>query len=211
MLAIVIGLAPVAVFGVAALWARARSSRIAVLDLTALAPGGKRSKRTRAIDAVVLHQMSFSRGNDPRRYLKVTAHFIIVPDGTIAQLHPMSARLSASDGFNGRSVAIEFAGNLRSVKGGWYRPEDYGRDVLTAAQVLAGRGLLRQLRSAGIRHVYAHRQSSPKRGNDPGPEIWSTVGQWGVDVLGLDDGGEGYAIEAGTPIPDTWRSFTLTT
>ncbi|EDM77955.1 N-acetylmuramoyl-L-alanine amidase, family 2 [Plesiocystis pacifica SIR-1] len=210
MSALIIGLAPVAVFGVAALWVHARSNRVEIVDLTALAAASKRGKRSRTVDAVVLHQMSFSRGDDLHRYLKVTAHFIIVPNGTIGQLHPMSARLSASDGFNSRSVAIEFAGNLRSVDGGWYRPEDYGRDVLTAAQVLAGRGLLRQLRAAGIRHVYAHRQSSPKRGNDPGPEIWSSVGQWGVDVLGLDDGGDGYAIAAGKPIPDTWRSSTLT-
>ncbi|WP_086001705.1 N-acetylmuramoyl-L-alanine amidase [Plesiocystis pacifica] len=206
MSALVIGLAPVAVFGVAALWAHARSSRIQIVDLTAQAPASKRSKRTREVDAVVLHQMSFSRGNDLQRYLKVTAHFIIVPDGTIAQLHPISARLSASDGFNGRSVAIEFAGNLRSIKGGWYRPDDYGRDVLTAAQIMTGRKLLRQLRSAGVHHVFAHRQSSSKRGNDPGPEIWSSVGQWAVETLGFYDGGESYAIADGRPIPKSWRT-----
>lgn len=51
------------------------------------------------------------------RKAQVTAHFVIFPDGRVAQLHPTSARLLASHGFNERSVAIEFAGNLRSTNG----------------------------------------------------------------------------------------------
>lgn len=153
--------------------------------------------------------MSLSRGNDPSRYVRVTAHFVVLPDGTVAQLHPLGDRLLASHGFNERSVSIEFAGNLQSTNGKWWRPETYGRDTLTAAQIDSGRRLLRLLAGLGIRHVFGHRQSAAERSNDPGPEIWSAVAQWGVDHLGLDDGGPDYAIESGRPIPEEWRTFSL--
>lgn len=136
---------------------------------------------------------------------------MIAPDGGVAQLHPISARLSASNGFNGRSVAIEFAGNLRAVNGNWWSPETHGRDTLTEAQTLAGRKLLKMLNwRAGIRYVFAHRQSWHDKGNDPGPEIGSTVGQWALGRLGMSDGGpstrSGQASQSpasGEPTPST--------
>jgi N-acetyl-anhydromuramyl-L-alanine amidase AmpD len=206
MLAVVIGSAPVVALGLLAWWARARSSTLEIVNLCAEAPASKRSKRTALPDAVVLHQMALSRGDDLRRYKKVTAHFVIAPNGAVAQLHPLSARLSASHGFNGRSVAIEFAGNLQSADGRWWRPEDYGRNYLTPAQVETGRRLLRLLSKLGMRFVFGHRQSYADRGNDPGPEIWSQVGQWAIEQLGMSDGGPGYFIDSGHPIPDSWRS-----
>ncbi|PRP97678.1 N-acetylmuramoyl-L-alanine amidase [Enhygromyxa salina] len=209
MLAVALGFSPVVAFGLVAWWAHARETKLEIVNMLDVAPATKRSKRTRAVDAVVLHQMSFQRGNDLDRYRKVTAHFVIAPDGSVGQLHPMSARLVAPKGFNGRSVAIEFAGNLRAANGNWWSPETHGRDSLTAAQVESGRKLLRLLRSAGVRYVFAHRQSDYDKGNDPGPEIWSTVGQWGIEKLGLSDGGAQYAVDSGRPIPESWRTFDV--
>jgi hypothetical protein len=206
MLAVALGLAPVAAFGLVAWWARARAMKLEIVDMCGQAPASKRSPRNEPVNAVVLHQMGLSRGNDLQRYRQVTAHFVIPPDGRVAQLHPTSSRLSASHGFNGRSVAIEFAGNLRSTNGQWWKPETYGRDTLTAAQVESGRKLLRALESQGVRFVFAHRQSYSQRGNDPGPEIWASVGQWAIDTLGMSDGGPGYVEGTGQPIPDEWRT-----
>jgi hypothetical protein len=207
MMAVVIGGAPMVALGLFAWWARARPSKLEIVNLCAEAPASKRSKRTAPIDAVVLHQMSLSRGDDLLRYKKVTAHFVIAPNGAVAQLHPLSARLSASHGFNGRSVSIEFAGNLQSVDGHWWRPDDYGRNYLTPAQVEAGRRLLKLLRTLGVRFVFAHRQSYAERQNDPGPEIWSRVGEWAIAELAMSDGGPGYFIDTGHPIPEEWRSY----
>jgi len=162
-----------------------RGSRLRVLDLTGEAPKSKRHLRAGTIDAVVLHQTGFTRGLDPQRYLKVTAHFVVLADGTVLQLHPMSARLNASDGFNGRSVAIEFVGNFKSVNGKWWKPSEYGADEVTFEQIEAGRELLRRLGRSGVRFVFAHRQSSASRGNDPGPDLWAGVGQWAVERLVL--------------------------
>ncbi|PRP98543.1 peptidoglycan recognition protein family protein [Enhygromyxa salina] len=209
MLAFAVGLSPVLAFGVAAWWAHARSTRLEIVNLCAAAPASKRSSRQQPVDAVVLHQMAFSRGNDLLCYRKVTAHFVITPNGSVAQLHPLSARLSSSHGFNSRSVAIEFAGNLRSANGNWWRPESYGRDTLTTEQIEAGRKLLALLERQGIRFVLGHRQSDADRGNDPGPEIWSSVAQWGIEKLKLSDGGPEFAIDTGRPIPDSWRSFDI--
>jgi hypothetical protein len=58
-----------------------------------------------------------------------------------------------------------------------------------------------------LTHVLAHRQSSATRENDPGPDIWSQVGQWAVDTLGLKDGGPGFKIGSGNPIPEAWRKW----
>ncbi|NVB40302.1 hypothetical protein G6O69_37195 [Pseudenhygromyxa sp. WMMC2535] len=71
--------------------------------------------------------------------------------------------------------------------------------------VLLGGRRLRALRKAGVGYVFAHRQSSSRRGNDPEPEIWHAVGQWAVTALGMSDGGPGYAVGTGAPIPDAWR------
>jgi hypothetical protein len=207
VLSIVLGMSPIVTLGAVAWWAQTRGGgRLEIVNMVGEAPVSKRSRRTKPVDAVVLHQMGLSRGNDVRRYLQVTAHFVILPNGRVVQLHPMSAQLIASHDFNYRSVAIEFAGNLRSTRGQWWSPETHGRDTLTAAQAESGRKLLRELGKQGVRFVYGHRQSFIQRGNDPGPEIWASVGQWAIDTLGMSDGGPGYFVGSGKPIPDEWRT-----
>jgi hypothetical protein len=178
-------------------------------DRTAITPREKRKNLRRGqVYALVLHQMAFSRGNDVKKYDKVTAHFIITPDGKIAQLHPISAYLYASNGFNKHSVAVEFAGNFPNTRGRCWKPERFGCHRLTLAQIDAGRYLVQYLiHKIGLTHILAHRQSSGTRENDPGPDIWYHVGQWAVDNLGLRDGGTGFKIDNGKPIPDSWRTW----
>lgn len=183
-----------------------------IVDLTAQSdrsvPKGTRDPRS--VYALVLHQMAccFRRRDPLRSYLRIKAHFAILPEGQILQLHPVSALIWASHGFNSCSVAVEFAGNFPSTRGRWWKGEKYGRNQVTPAQIEAGRCLVRHLiRTMGLRVVIAHRQSSNMRGNDPGPDIWYHVGQWAVDTLGLSDGGPGFKIGTGSPIPDEWRTW----
>jgi hypothetical protein len=184
-------------------------------DRTAFSPTGKRvaTRDPKSVYALVLHQMAFSRGNDPKRYDTVTAHFAILPDGKIIQLHPISAYLNASNGFNAKSVAVEFAGNFPNTQGKCWEAKKYGCHKVTQAQIESGRRLIKHLiRTIGLTHVLAHRQSSGSRENDPGPDIWYNVGQWAVDNLGLKDGGPGFWIKSkvgadGKPIPDEWRTW----
>src|SRR5687767_6871541 len=104
---------------------------------------GVRDKKK--IYALVLHQTAFSRGSDPTRYDNIPVHFVIVPDGRVVQLHPITAHLWASNGFNARSVAVEFVGNFPNTRGKCWKPETYGCHKLTKAQVAAGRALVEYL------------------------------------------------------------------
>jgi hypothetical protein len=113
--------------------------------------------------------------------------------------------LHASNGFNSRSVAVEFVGNFPNERDRWWRPGRFGRHKLTPAQARGGRTLVTYLRrTLRITHIFAHRQSNRRHSNCCGPQVWYNVGQWAVG-RGLNDGGSGYAISGGLPIPDAWR------
>lgn len=181
-----------------------------IQDRTGSTPREKRKavRNMSKVYALVLHQMAFSRGSNNTRYDSVTAHFAILPDGQILQLHPLSALLWSSNGFNTGSVAVEFAGNFPNTKGKCWRPETYGCHRLTAEQIAAGRHLVDHLiREMGLTHILAHRQSSGTRENDPGPDIWYHVGQWAIENRRLKDGGAGFKVGSGNPIPDAWRTW----
>ena len=181
-----------------------------IIDRTAFAPKSKRI-RDRDIDSVyalVLHQTGFSRGNDPESYDKVTAHFVILPNGTITQNHPVTSYLYSSNGFNKGSVAVEFAGNFPSTRNRYYNPNKFGRNTLAKAQIDAGLYLVGYLvKEIQLTHILAHRQSSSSRGNCPGPDVWRQVGQRSIQILGLKDGGPNFFVGSGQAIPDSWRTW----
>jgi len=183
-----------------------------IIDLTARSDKSKRKGRRdpSTVYALVLHQMAccFNPKKPLERFLTITAHFVTTNDGRVLQLHPTSALLWASNGFNARSVAVEFAGNFPNSRGTWWKGDEYGRNRVTQAQINGGRYLVRYLmRTMGLTHILAHRQSSGTRENDPGPDIWYHIGQWGVDTLGLRDGGPGFKIGTGNAIPNEWRTW----
>jgi len=183
-----------------------------IIDLTARADKSQRKGKRdpRKVYALVLHQMAccFNPRNPLERFLTIGSHFAIANDGRILQLHPISALVWASNGFNASSVAVEFAGNFPNAKGTWWKGDEYGRSRFPQAQVNGGHHLVRYLmRTIGLTHILAHRQSSGTRENDPGPDVWYHVGQWAVDTLGLRDGGPGFKIGTGNPIPNAWRTW----
>jgi hypothetical protein len=79
-----------------------------ILDRTAKTPTHYRSRNrpSAQIDTVVLHQTSFNRGSIPDNYLSVHAHFVVLPDGSIVQLHPIEAYLVASSAFNEDAISV---------------------------------------------------------------------------------------------------------
>jgi outer membrane protein OmpA-like peptidoglycan-associated protein len=183
-----------------------------IQDRTGLTPRDIRKavRDMRKVYALVLHQMAFSRGNNNARYDTATAHFAILPDGQILQLHPLNALLWASNGFNSGSVAVEFVGNFPNTKGKCWSPKKFGCHRVTPEQIEAGRYLVDHLiATMALTHILAHRQSSATRENDPGPDIWYHVGQWAIENRGLKDGGLGFKVGGGNPIPDAWRNWGL--
>jgi hypothetical protein len=170
----------------------------------------KTPRKLDAVDAVVLHSMGFEWSQyGIGIYDKVDAHFVVLRSGKAVHLHDISVYLNASAGFNRRGIAIEFEGNPISDRGVAFEEAKFGRHAPTLSQIFAGRGLVQTLKEQHkISFVFAHRQSEGKggvRGNCPGPEIWYNVGEWAKSQLGLSDGGPGFAIQGGTPIPQTWR------
>jgi len=177
----------------------------------------KPSRKTQEIDAVVLHHMAFDRGNNTDSYLKVVSHYIILRDGTIGQLWDHNVVLNASNGFNSRGIAIEFAGNFPNDKGRWWYSKSSGpvsrsnnEHRPTIAQISAGQFLLQHLKRSvpGIKYVFAHRQSSDSRTNDPGPDIWFSVAEWAINQAGYDPQSREIIIAGkGEKIPDNWRRW----
>jgi Putative peptidoglycan binding domain/N-acetylmuramoyl-L-alanine amidase len=199
-----------------------------IIDLTGQAVKSQRKgmRDPKKVDTLVLHQMACCfKVKDPlKRFLNHFApHFAILPDGRILQLHPILALTWASNGFNANSVAVEFAGNFPNTRGKWWldqkelkkltraQAQAYvkaNQNQVTAEQIEAGRYLVRYLIGAmGLKKIVAHRQSSNMRENDPGPDIWYHVGQWAIDNLRLSDGGPGYKVGTGNPIPEVWRKW----
>ena len=162
--------------------------------------------------ALVLHQTGFSRGSDPGSYDRVTAHYVLLPDGSVVWLHDHTTRLPAAGGLNEGGVSVEVVGNFpsraRSTEpAAFWNPERNGMDQLSAEQVAGGRALVTELRRQGwLTHILAHRQGGPNRQNDPGPDIWREIGAWAVREYGLQWGGEGFAVNGGQPIPSHWWS-----
>jgi hypothetical protein len=210
-----------------------------IIDLTARATKKwKHMRKPSQVDTLVLHQMACCyQVKDPlTRFLNIAPHFAILPDGRILQIHPLLLWTGASNGFNDRSVAVEFAGNFPNYKGKWWQDRKEmaairerlrkrgvsepkinahlqayvkaNENQVTPQQIESGRYLVRYLiQKMGLKKIVAHRQSSITRENDPGPDIWSQVGQWATQNLGLSDGGPGYKIGKGFAIPDLWRTW----
>lgn len=175
----------------------------------------KRSPRKQEkIDSIVLHHMAYNIGNDVKLYIKVGAHYIVTADGQIAQLYDDLDFLNASNGFNKRCIAIEFAGNFPDHRYHWWKSSKPpirpipDRCYLTPAQIRAGRCLLATLKAGlpGIKYLYAHRQSSESRPNDPGPDVWFNIGEWALAKLNLTDQQPTTHIGTGRPIPSDWRT-----
>ncbi len=160
--------------------------------------------------ALVLHQMGCCRSRKEGGYDGIATHYAILADGRILHLQPIETYMHASNKFNSGSVAVEFAGNFPGTRGKCWKPEKHGCHQLTQAQLDSGRYLVEHLlREPGMKltHILAHRQSSGLRPIDPGPDIWYHVGQWAIDKYGLKDGGPGFKIGSGRPIPDEWRTW----
>ena len=105
-----------------------------IIDLTAKSDKSLRkgARDLKKVKQLVLHQMAccFKPADPLKRFLTINAHFAITSDGRILQLHPIEQLLWASNGFNGSSVAVEFAGNFptrRAIGGKAPRMVETGR------------------------------------------------------------------------------------
>src|SRR5262249_45286807 len=94
-----------------------------------------RNRMSARIDTFVLHHTSFNRGTIPGNYLTVQAHFVVLPDGTIVQLHPIDTYLVASSAFNEDAISVEIVGNFPDERGQYWNPQENGRSILSPQQI----------------------------------------------------------------------------
>lgn len=137
--------------------------------------GATRRSRSR-INAIVLHQMGFSRNSAANSFDRVIAHFAILLDGTVLHLRDYEAVLN--DAYGGHGVELEFEGDFPS----------HGTMLPTGAQVLAGRELVSKIVSdlGTIRGIYAHRHFNPHgRAYCPGPHIWKNIAEYAANTFSL--------------------------
>lgn len=144
------------------------------------------------IDAIVLHQMGFSRGSTEDAFDRVIAHFCILLNGTVLQLRDYGDILN--DAYGGRGVELEFEGDL----------VPHGTMVPPAVQINAGRELISSIiRDLGtVRGIYAHIQFNPRgRPYCCGPHIWKNIGEWASNRFSLNT----LPRRATGEIPSEWR------
>lgn len=170
-----------------------------------------------SVTGICLHQTACNMGENPPRYDAIGAHFVVTRLGKILHMHDMDRLIVHGNGFNTRTVGIEFDGLYAGVQGDpktvWDDPEtsrhEVGQDVTDQA-VSAGQQLLRWIcaevrrRGGKVSVLVAHRQASENRRNDPGSEIWQRVALPMHEQLVLTDGGSGFKIGSGYPIPEAW-------
>ena len=166
---------------------------------------------------ITLHQTACRLGLRPDRWKTVGAHFGVMRNGAVVQMHKIPSIVAHGQGWNTRCVGIEVDGLYRGLESDpntvWDDPSTPFRekaDRLDPVVAEATRALIRYICSevernhGAIRALVAHRQSRATRENDPGESIWRQVALPIHAELGLTDGGIGFTLGGGKPIPEDW-------
>lgn len=169
------------------------------------------------VSGITLHQTACILGERPGRWNTVSAHLGVMRSGASVWMHDFNRIVWHAQGFNRRCAGIEIDGNYEGVEGDpstlWDNPGTAARDkatLLTIESIETTKQLIRWICSVVAVHggqvkaLVAHRQSSATRRNDPGSGIWSRIALPMHDELGLSDGGDGFRIGQGYPIPAAW-------
>jgi len=176
--------------------------------------GGRRSWTQ--ITGVTLHQTACVLGEKPQRWATVVAHLGITRAGQVIWMHDFEKIVWHGNGFNGRTIGIEMDGTYAGVEGDdhtFWRPKDEPArkaQTPTSDLVEAAKATVRWICQEVARHgghivqLVAHRQSSNQRDSDPGSVLWQQVAMPLHAELGLNDGGPGYTVGNGYPIPEKW-------
>lgn len=187
---------------------------------------GKVYKRDiKKITGVCLHQTSILYGISKRqtneaggnqhlalhnRGLKVACHGVVfggegadIECGHALLVNPLRWYVWQADTMNSISLGLEIEGDYPGLMRS--RNERVLDHIIKAARE-ALKALVNEARKEGapIKYIWAHRQSSAMRRDDPGEEIWRRVAlEYGVAVLGLETQ-PGRTWGNGKTIPKIW-------
>lgn len=162
-----------------------------------------------SITGVTIHQCACDFGHErPERWNTLWAHMGASREGNAFLVHELERVVWHGHGFNRVDVGLELEGLYAGIAGhpdGSTKPETPTPELITAGQDCI-RYIFETVKRHGgmLRHLHAHRQSKDSRRADPGQELWQAVALPMMAELGLDDGGHGYCIGSGRPIPEAW-------
>jgi N-acetyl-anhydromuramyl-L-alanine amidase AmpD len=165
------------------------------------------------VTGACLHQTACNLGERVERYDTVGAHFALTRGCKVIWMHDFTHKVAAANGWNNATVSIEIDGLYAGVEGDpstvWNDPSTPGKDpgqVFTPEMAETLRKLLRWIK-ARLGHqmnaIVAHRQASEDRPSDPGSAIWVVALEMHQE-LGCSDGGIGFTLGDGLPIPEKW-------
>jgi N-acetyl-anhydromuramyl-L-alanine amidase AmpD len=176
--------------------------------------GGRRSWTQ--ITGMTLHQTACLLGERPQRWGTVVAHLGVTRAGQVLWMHDFEKVVWHGNGFNSFTIGIEMDGTYAGIEGEdrtFWRPADEPDrkpQAPTLELVEGAKATVRWICHEVARHggriqrLLAHRQSSSARQCDPGSALWQQVAMPLHKELGLDDGGPGYTVGTGCPIPEKW-------
>ncbi len=145
-------------------------------------------------------------------YTSLRAHFGITYTGRILYIHPITYMGWHAQSLSHRTIGIEIAGFFRGVEkdpdtlpaGG------FPRQVMTSAQIEAAKALIRYLHAlvkqngGSLTGIFPHRLASGSRRPDVCERGWKEIGLPMMSELHLTDGGPGFTMGSGLPIPFEW-------
>ena len=168
------------------------------------------------VRGITLHQTACVLGETPKRWDTVGCHVGITRTGQVIQLHDFTKLIVHGHGWNTQCVGIEMDGEYAGIEGDirtfWRPPDEPNRlpQTPTTALIEAAKATIRWIvaevaRNGGkLTKLVAHRQASSERESDPGSALWRAVALPMHAELGLDDGGVGFTIGDGLPVPAEW-------
>lgn len=166
-----------------------------------------------------LHQTAclLSHSTDLARCDDIGAHWVVYPDGRKFHLHDPNRVIIHGNGWNNSTIGIEIDGLFAGIEGDasmvWDDPSTARHEragTVTPEQIEAVKAIIRAEHAELRRHgaaptlLVAHRQSSSSRRHDPGSKVWQEIALPLMAELGLGDGGPGYKLGQGSPIPVEW-------
>jgi hypothetical protein len=175
------------------------------------------------ITGICLHQTACVMGENPPRYRRLSIHYVVTLDGVPIQTCPIESRLFGGDRWNNGTIQIEVDGaypgllddpttldKREDAETFWAKGPVKTPMRTTAVAMRTLRNLQRYLielvrrKGGAIRVIVAHRQASGTRQSDPGAEIWQQGALPILEEHGLSDGGVGFKLGDGRPIPEGW-------
>jgi hypothetical protein len=167
------------------------------------------------ITGITLHQTACVLGTRDARWDTLAAHFGVMRSGRVAYVQDVLKMVWHAQGWSHQCIGIEIDGLFPGddAHDVWDNPRTSVHEQATPlldVQIEATKALVRWLcsearRNGGeIKVLCAHRQAYAERRDDPGGEPWQKIALPLHAELGLTDGGIGFKLDGGRPIPESW-------